>query len=58
MKAIITFMDSQLMGSGKMIESTTKKDIKVTAKNLAVQMDVRLMDIIYEDSPYPPSKVM
>ena len=55
MKAIMTFLDrvdGQLLGGNKVIMSSTKKDARITAKSLATQMDVRLMDIIFDDNPY------
>ena len=45
-------MDNRLITKAKLAESKTKKDIKVTARNLAIQTGTRLMDIIYDDNPH------
>jgi hypothetical protein len=55
MKAVATYYDrinGVLEASAKVIEARTKKDIKVTASNLALQSHSRLVDVVYDDSPY------
>lgn len=55
MRAIATYYDrvnGVLQGSAKVIEARTKKDIRLTASSLALQSHARLVDVIYDDSPY------
>ena len=52
MKAVLWFMNNALEGNGRMAESTTKTDIRKTARNIAQQENLRIMDIIFEDSPH------